>query len=254
VKILITGASGFIGRILAASLGGHELVLWSRNPVPAGPASTYCAAGDLRNTEWWQNAEIPQGVDVVIHLAEPVKTKLTDGALESVLSSHCAFLEHACARAHLVVYPDTAYRYDRRVGSANRQYLTIKTEVLRKLSDRENFASPIIHPLVDSGGALARLIEAQSKIPVLNPFCAFKASIPVLTIPELVGLFRDQIGSRQLLKSDWYSGVPTIATLTRKSDRRDWLFLSRMFRSALTPLSIAPTISLLKNGRQIPSA
>lgn len=252
MRILVTGASGFIGRILVESLQDHELVLWSRRRVLAGPSVEYCASEDLRNTEWWQNAEIPQDVDAVIHLAEPVKTEFTDSVLESVISSHVAFLEQACSRAQLVIYPNTAYRYDRRVGSSNRQYLKIKTEVLRQLSSRRNFASPVIHPLVDSNGALARLINAQDKFPFLNLFCAFRASIPVLTVPELVNCFREQIRSSHLLKTDWYCREPTIATLTGRSDRRDWLSLSRLFRRSLSAFSNVSTVSILINGRKIP--
>lgn len=252
MKVLVTGASGFIGRVLAESLSDHDLLLWSRTQLRAGPRAEYFASDDLRNTAWWQNAELPQGVDAVIHLAEPVKTKFTGEAVEAIVSSHRAFLEQACTRAQLVIYPNTAYRYDGHVGKKNRQYLRIKTEVVRKLCTRANFVSPVIHPLIDSNGSLARLVEAQSRLPILNPFCSFKARIPVLTVPELVAFFQDQLQHTYQLHADWYHRYPAIADLTRRSDRRDWAILSEVLKLALLPLSNSPSVSILMKGREIP--
>ena len=251
MRILITGASGSIGQILAEGLAEHDLVLWSRAQVAVGPRVEYSTSGDLRDVEWWQKAQIPPDVDVVIHLAEPVKTKLSEAAVESIIASHSVFLDHACTNARLVIYPNTAYRYDYRVRSANLQYLRIKSEVARRFHTRKNFVSPVIHPLTDAGGALARLIKSQSHVPLFNPFCSFQATIPVLTVPRLIDFFRDQISGGHSLRSDWYAGESSIAALTDSPDRSDWPFVSKIIKSLLTPLSNAPTISLLLRGRDL---
>lgn len=252
MKILVTGASGFIGRILAESLGEHDLLLWSRSPVPAGVGIESSISDDLRNTAWWKNVELPDGLDAVIHLAEPVKVKLTDETVQSIVASHRAFLENACANAQLVVYPNTAYRYDRRVGLKNRHYLKIKTEVSRELAVRENFISPVIHPLIDSSGALARLIEVQSKLPAINPFSAFEARLPVLSEPELISFFRHQLQHSYQLRADWFGRYPAISDLTHRQGRRDFVALSRSLRWSLRPFLNVPTISILLEGRTIP--
>ncbi len=252
MKILVTGASGFIGRILAKSLSEHNLLLWSRTPVDHGVGIDFSTSDDLRNTAWWQDVELPDDLDAVIHLAEPVKVKLTDETVKSIVSSHRAFLENACDSAQLVIYPNTAYRYDRRVGSKNRRYLEIKAEVARELAVRENFISPVIHPLIDSSGALARLVEAQSKLPAINPFSAFEARIPVLTVPELILFFRNQLQHTYQLNADWFGGCPAICDLTHRPERRDVRVLSRLFKWSLLPFSKVPTISILLEGRTIP--
>lgn len=251
MKVLITGASGFIGRILSTGLAGHELVLWSRQSLPAVSGAEYSQSHDLRDVAWWRNVEIPQDVDVVIHLAEPVKLKLTPEVVDLIVSSHCSFLENACQTAQLVIYPNTAYRYDFEIGSANRPYLEIKTRVVREFASHPNFISPVIHPLIDSDGTLARLVREQARVPLLNPFAAFDANIPVLTVPDLLHWFRNQIENRDVRDEDWYSHIPTVGTLMAHPSRRDSITLSKFFRGCLRPFAKVPAVSILLNGRAV---
>ncbi len=72
MKVLITGATGFIGKRLARALSsdGHGLVILSRNPEQARSAFPFPVAA----FGWRPEREIPQaeafiGVDAVVHLA-----------------------------------------------------------------------------------------------------------------------------------------------------------------------------------------
>jgi UDP-glucose 4-epimerase len=81
VSILITGATGFIGRHLVRELAGrHELVALARGAPPddlAGPAQW--VRQDLR--EPLRTDRLPQRVDAVIHLAQSPRYKdFPDGA------------------------------------------------------------------------------------------------------------------------------------------------------------------------------
>lgn len=254
MKILITGASGFIGKHLGNHLADHDLVLWSRTPPSAIHGIEYVESGDLANTGWWRDAKIPPDVDAVIHLAEPIKTKLSRTVAESVIESHCAFLTNACRSSRLVIYPDTAYRYDRRVKSANRTYLDIKRRVTGELSAHPSFISPVIHPLIDSGGALSRLQRQQRKVPLINPFSAFNARIPVLSIPELLVFFRDHIENGDTRIMDWYGQIPTVCDLMAGEGRRDMVIPSQILRQCLGPLAGLPAVSILLNGRALPDS
>ena len=254
MKILITGASGFIGRHLTNDLADHDLVLWSRTPPMTIHGIEYVESGDLANTAWWRDARIPTGVDAVIHLAEPIKLKLGHTVAESIIESHCAFLANACRASRLVIYPDTAYRYDRRVKSSNRTYLDIKRRVTRELLPYPSFISPVVHPLLDSDGALSRLRRQQRKVPLINPFSAFNARIPVLSVPELLVFFRDHIQNSDTRIMDWYGHIPTVGDLMADESRRDLITPSKILRRFLGPLSGLPAVSILLNGRAIPDS
>lgn len=70
MKILITGATGFVGRHLSVRLlrDGHELVLQGARSVPAGgPASRGVRTGPLEAYNNWE--DLLAGVDLVVNLA-----------------------------------------------------------------------------------------------------------------------------------------------------------------------------------------
>ena len=70
VKVLITGASGFIGRFLTEMVAGlgHEVYALVRNNVPCFPGRIHQVRADFNDTTW--RGCLPGGVDVVIHLAQ----------------------------------------------------------------------------------------------------------------------------------------------------------------------------------------
>lgn len=69
MKILITGAAGFIGRALSEKLGAHHQVIAAVRTLPAEAFvnATPVVVGDIASFTGW--AEMLQGCDVIIHLA-----------------------------------------------------------------------------------------------------------------------------------------------------------------------------------------
>lgn len=251
MKILITGASGRIGRLLIDHFIGHELVLWGRTRPVSDKGFETKSCNDLSNTKWWTEVQIPAGCDAIIHLAEPVKIDADETKIATIVNSHCSFIEKACKEKIVVIYPDTAYRYDRHLGKAARSYLKIKRSVVERMQSCEGFVSPVIHPLIDSDASLAKFLVLQRKVPFFNLFSAFDASLPILTTMKLKELFEAQIASKTTVAADWYESKKTIANLTNMSSRIDARGLSLLFKFFLKPLSGNPTIQLLLKGRVI---
>ncbi len=83
MQILMTGASGFVGRHLAARLKeeGHRVLALSRGTAPEGQADAVTGPADLAGIEAW-NAW-PEGTDVVIHLGAviPRSTRVSETEL-----------------------------------------------------------------------------------------------------------------------------------------------------------------------------
>ena len=72
LKILVTGATGFVGRTLCSKLEdlGHLVIRTSRVKTLDHTKLGYFITGDLSTPINWKNALI--GVDIVIHLAAKV--------------------------------------------------------------------------------------------------------------------------------------------------------------------------------------
>ena len=71
-KVLVTGANGFIGKILLAELiaAGFDAKGAVRSSASISGQSAAIAVGDINAGTSWQDAL--QGVDVVVHLAARV--------------------------------------------------------------------------------------------------------------------------------------------------------------------------------------
>lgn len=72
MRILVTGASGFVGQALCAGLtaAGHGVVAALRAPAPLRGVDRLVAMGDIGPASDWRTAL--QGVDAVVHLAARV--------------------------------------------------------------------------------------------------------------------------------------------------------------------------------------
>jgi Nucleoside-diphosphate-sugar epimerases len=70
LKILVTGASGFVGQALCRQLvqeGQHEVVAAVRSPASVVTGGTRCVVGDIGSHTAWEKAT--EGADAVVHLA-----------------------------------------------------------------------------------------------------------------------------------------------------------------------------------------
>ncbi len=82
MKVLVTGASGFVGRhLIPALLREHEVVAATRRADSAPRGSVEVVVGDIDgSTEW---ADVVEGIDAVVHLAARVHV-LKDDASDSL--------------------------------------------------------------------------------------------------------------------------------------------------------------------------
>jgi nucleoside-diphosphate-sugar epimerase len=79
-RILVTGASGFIGRPLVAALrrAGYAVGAATRRQVSFPDSVEAAIIPDLRNPIDWN--PILQGVDIIVHLAGPAHSKIPENA------------------------------------------------------------------------------------------------------------------------------------------------------------------------------
>jgi nucleoside-diphosphate-sugar epimerase len=80
VRILVTGATGFVGRAVAKDLAarGHELRALARNAVATLPCDMSVVRGDLLDGDSLSAAV--RGVEIVVHLAAVVDPRLQNDA------------------------------------------------------------------------------------------------------------------------------------------------------------------------------
>jgi UDP-glucose 4-epimerase len=79
-RVLVTGASGFIGRPLVAALlrAGYTVRAATRRQVSFPDSVEVALVPDLKNPIDWN--QILQGVDIIIHLAGPAHSKIPENA------------------------------------------------------------------------------------------------------------------------------------------------------------------------------
>ncbi len=76
MKVLVTGASGFVGRAVCAELSqrGHDVVAYVRRPG-SEPDGTRAALGDLTDAEALRAALSSERPDGVVHLAAEIASQ-----------------------------------------------------------------------------------------------------------------------------------------------------------------------------------
>ena len=96
MKVLVTGASGFLGHAVCAELGGrgHEVAALVRRPG-SEPAGTSPVQGDLADTD--ALAAAARGADCVIHLAAEIASQRDARKIAEVNVEGTRRLLEACA-------------------------------------------------------------------------------------------------------------------------------------------------------------
>ena len=99
MRVLVTGADGFLGRYLVTGLAGHEVVCASRRPM-AGV--DWRPLGDLAGVVDWET--LLQGVEAVVHLANIAHQQASEDDFERVNHRQTAAL---CAAAKVAGVADS---------------------------------------------------------------------------------------------------------------------------------------------------
>lgn len=250
MKILITGASGYIGTMLRQIFANDEVTLLSRSRIAPGKNEQWFLSGNIQDAGWWDSLPPESPFDVIFHLAEPVKENVNNKVRQDVIDGHACFISHFTSKGAKVIYPLTAYLYDRQLSRSNATYAEIKRGVYRRLKDNTKISFPIIHPICDSDHGLGQLIQAEKRILLINILCAFDSTIPILRLAHLRQIFAypNSIPHGRL---DAFSETLAIKQLFNDDARANVFALSRALRQVLAFLSFVPSFNLLVKGRSI---
>ena len=169
MRVLLTGASGFIGRAVAHALRqrGHTVVRALRRP-PAGAADVVQADfADVPRREWW--APRLAGIDAVVNAVGILREQPGQG-FRALHTDAPAELFHACAAAGVrSVVQVSALGADDAAGSAYHLSKKAADDVLRALQLRGAIVQPSL--VYGPGGTSAALFNKLAMAPLL-PFPA----------------------------------------------------------------------------------
>ena len=250
MKILIRGASGYIGAILRGIFANDEVTLLSRKRITPSRNEKWFISGNLQDEGWWNSLPADSIFDVVFHLAEPVKENVTDKTKQIIINEHVIFISYFANKSTKVIYPLSAYAYDKKLSSSNRAYAEIKRGVYAQLNDNKNVSFPIIHPICDSGYGLGKLIRMEKQIPLINIMCSIESTIPILKLEHLTRIFSDPI-SMPHGRFDVFSEILTIKDIFKDETRANAFLISKAVFYTLMFLRFVPSIGLLIDGRHI---
>jgi uncharacterized protein YbjT (DUF2867 family) len=170
VRVLVTGASGFIGQALVVALvrAGHRVVCAGRHPRPGADGAHACEPlavdfAGVPSADWW--APRLAGIDAVVN-AVGVLREGRGQTFDALHARAPAELFKACARAHVpVVVQISALGAD--ADARSRYHLTKRAadDVLRSLPLRGAIVQPSL--VWGPGGASASMFNGLAVLPVL---------------------------------------------------------------------------------------
>src|ERR1700751_4265491 len=97
MRVLVTGASGFIGRMVCAELRSRDHVVAALVRRPGSePAGTRCIEGGITNPSSLLRAVDQSTPDAVIHLAAEIATQRDASKIEAVNVEGTRNLVQAC--------------------------------------------------------------------------------------------------------------------------------------------------------------
>ena len=249
-KILITGASGAIASIVRQLYRDHCVELWSTKNIELSKNEILKKSVDLADEGWWKTPHFEGYYDVIFHLAEPVKKSFSKEKEKRIVENHIIFLRESAKYSPVVVYPLTAYRFDKYLSLKNRQYRDIKECVALSLQENNRIFLPIIHPLINYGNGLNNIRNILNKIPFINPLSEFKADLPVLDLLHLKNYLLD-IEHQKNGINNIYSGILKIHDVFNNTSKKNIKMLSLTLFNIVKFLPNNNIKSILINGRKI---
>lgn len=170
MRVLVTGATGFIGRALVAALlrAGHDVVCASRHPRRATGAQPACELLEVDyaavpGPHWW----LPRlaGIDAVVN-AVGILREQHGQTFQALHAQAPIALFEGCARAGVpCVVQISALGAD--AGAQSRYHLTKRSadDALRQLPLRSTIVQPSL--VYGGGGASASMFNGMATLPVL---------------------------------------------------------------------------------------
>ncbi|MEJ8839575.1 NAD(P)H-binding protein [Ramlibacter sp. AN1133] len=167
MRVLLTGATGFIGRAVAQALRqrGHTVVPATRRPPPGGEEYVQADFASVPSREWW----LPRlaGIDAVVN-AVGILREQGDQTFEALHHRAPAELFHACDAAGVKsVVQVSALGADASGRTGYHRSKKAADDVLRSLPLRAAIVQPSL--VYGPGGPSAGLFDKLAVAPVL-PF------------------------------------------------------------------------------------
>ena len=244
-KILITGANGLIASLVRPLFIDDSVVLVSRRPIDnINQNELSIIYKDISSIDWRDDSNIGSNFDMILHFAEYMSGSVK---LVTAVDSHLSFLNWACKISSIVVYPLTAYLYDRKKQHSN--YVKIKQAVMEKMIDHESMYFPVIHPLVDAGPGLHRQKAFVRKYAPLNLLSSFNAKMYVLSRNDINCIIPTITNKNRFY--DVFSQHLSIAEIfaSDKKETINWISDLLFYICLVTPFT--NTRDLLVDGRNI---
>jgi len=167
MHVLLTGASGFIGRAIAQALlaRGHQVVPVMRRPGPDAGAIVHADFATVPTRDWW----LPRlaGIDAVVN-AVGILREQAGQSFRALHTDAPVELFHACAQAGVpIVVQVSALGADDRARSAYHRSKKAADDVLRSLPMQGAVVQPSL--VYGPGGSSTALFNKLAVAPLL-PF------------------------------------------------------------------------------------